>query len=333
MTPQRAERPSARSAAQSVVQSVAVSAVSAASAALAKAMARATARVSAVASVTASVAASVARMAARLAVLRTIPAVPWAKVGVALSVLLVLVAGGYGYRVLQSKPRAGPTLSVASVMPLLAGVPCSALRASVHDDVLHVQGYVPARVGTAGLQSTLAGVPGMQRLSLDVQPLADDKCDVIKTLAPYWLSNRQLLQPASIHTKAPNGQLSEGDPLVMDVRTPAFNSYVNIDYYALDGNVVHLVPSRRARNNQAPANYAATIGSLGEWAISKPFGSELIVLVVTPAPLFDTARPESEPRSDYLAALDRQLRQLTAKYGSDRVAADIVQIRTRPATH
>jgi serine/threonine protein kinase len=234
----------------------------------------------------------------------------------------------------QARPaaqQAQPALSIASVTPVLAVVPCSALTASVDGHVLRVQGYLPERVGAAGLQRVLGAVPGLQRLSLDVQPLADDKCDTIRTLAPYWLSNRTLPQPASIRTKAQSAQLTEGDPLVVDIKTPGYDSYVNVDYYVLDGSVVHLVPSRRARDNQAPPSYAATIGSLGEWAISKPFGSELIVLLVTPAPLFEHLRPESEPRADYLAALDKQLKQMSAKYGADRVAADIVQITTRPA--
>jgi hypothetical protein len=55
----------------------------------------------------------------------------------------------------------------------------------------------------------------------------------------------------------------------------------------------------------------------------------MIVLLTTPAPLFDAARPDSEPRADYLAAVDQRLKQMAAKYGAGRIAVDFVQITTR----
>jgi eukaryotic-like serine/threonine-protein kinase len=111
--------------------------------------------------------------------------------------------------------------------------------------------------------------------------------------------------------------------------TPAFDSYVDVDYYMLDGSVVHLLPNTQARDNQAPANYSATLGSGGDWVVGKPFGSEMIVLTVTPAPLFDTLRPDSEPKSEYLRAVDKRLSVLASKYGREHVAVDIFQITTQ----
>jgi hypothetical protein len=93
------------------------------------------------------------------------------------------------------------------------------------------------------------------------------------------------------------------------------------------------VPSPRAKDNQAPAHYAATVGSAGDWVISKPFGSELVVLLITPVPLFDTMRPESESRADYLHALQARLSQIAGKYGQDRIVADIAPITTRARVH
>jgi len=120
---------------------------------------------------------------------------------------------------------------------------------------------------------------------------------------------------------------------VVDVTTPGFDSYVNVDYYQLDGSVVHMVPSPRAKDNQAPPHYTATIGTMGDWVVSKPFGSELIVLTITPTPLFDALRPDSEQKGDYLRALDKRLAQIADKYGRDKVAIDLVQISTQARKH
>ncbi|CAB3777549.1 Serine/threonine-protein kinase PknD [Paraburkholderia ultramafica] len=223
-----------------------------------------------------------------------------------------------------------PALTLAAITPVLAQVPCSALSAAVQDHSLTVRGFVSQHYGAGRLKDTLAALPGVDTLTLEVEPLADDKCDTVKALAPYWVRNWQAGRVAALHVRPPGGQLSEGDPLVVDVTTPGHDSYVNLDYYQLDGSVVHMVPSPRAKDNQAPPNYAATIGSAGDWIISKPFGAEMVVLLITPAPLFDKLRPESESRADYLHALDTRLAQIRGKYGQDRIVADFAPITTKP---
>ena len=229
----------------------------------------------------------------------------------------------------QTAPPVVPMLSIASITPILARVPCSALAPSVRDHALRVQGYIPKSFGIARLKDMLSAAPGVNTLNLDVQQVSDNECGVINTFAPYWTRNRQAGRTASIHTRQSNAELTEGDPLIVDITTPGYDSYVYVDYYVLDGNVAHLVPNMRAKANQAPPNYAATIGSLGNWVIAKPFGTELIVLLTTPVALFDGIRPEYESRSDYLRAVEKQLGQMTSKYGSERIAVDFVQITTK----
>lgn len=229
----------------------------------------------------------------------------------------------------QTAPPTVPRLSIAAITPILTRVPCSALAPSVRDHALRVQGYIPKSFGIARLKDMLSAVPGVNALNLDVQQVSDNECGVINTFAPYWTRNRQAGRAASIHTRQSNAELTEGDPLVVDITTPGYDSYVYVDYYVMDGNVAHLVPNMRTKANQAPPNYAAAIGSLGNWVIAKPFGTELIVLLTTPVALFDGIRPEYESRLDYLRTVEKQLGQMTSKYGSERIAVDFVQITTK----
>jgi hypothetical protein len=159
--------------------------------------------------------------------------------------------------------------------------------------------------------------------------VSDEKCGVIEAFGPYWTKNRQAGGETTIRMHDSGTELTEGNSLVIDVTTPGHESYVHVDYYVLDGNVVHLVPSRRAKANRAPPRYSATIGTLAGWTIAKPFGAELIVLLTTPVPLFDEERPEYESRADYLRAVEQRLRQIAAKHGADKITADFVQITTR----
>lgn len=223
-----------------------------------------------------------------------------------------------------------PTLTMAAVTPVLASVPCSALVASVHDQTVDVQGFVSEKYGLARLKSALGRVPGVKTTNFGVQQVADDKCDLLKVLGPYWSANRQSGRPASVHTRSNQTRLTEGDPLIVELMTPAFDSYVNVDYFMLDGSAVHLLPNERSRDNQAPPGYTATIGTMGDWVVGKPFGSEMIALIVAPAPLFDATRPDSEPKPQYLRALDKRLAALTARYGREHVAVDLSQITTQP---
>lgn len=229
----------------------------------------------------------------------------------------------------QTAPSTVPMLSIASITPIFARVPCSALAPSVRDQALRVQGYIPKSFGIARLKDMLSAAPGVQTLNLDVQQVSDSECDVINTFAPYWARNQQAGRAASIHTRQSNAELTEGDPLIVDITTPGYDSYVYVDYYVLDGKVAHLVPNMRAKANQAPPNYAAAIGSLGNWVIAKPFGTELIVFLTTPVALFDGIRPEYESKSDYLRAVEKQLGQMASKYGPERIAVDFVQITTK----
>jgi len=222
-----------------------------------------------------------------------------------------------------------PPPSLAAVLPVLAQVPCSAFTASLNERTLHVRGYLASRFGIARLRDALHAIPGVATLNTDVQQVSDEKCGVIEALGPYWVSNREAGGESSIRMNDGRTELTEGNSLVIDVTTPGHESYVHVDYYVLDGNVVHLVPSRRAKANRAPPRYTATIGTLAGWTIAKPFGAELIVLLTTPVPLFDELRPEYESRSDYLRAVEQRLSQIAAKHGADKINADFVQITTR----
>ena len=231
-------------------------------------------------------------------------------------------------------PTAAPAPTADTIAATLAAIPCSALVATMQGHALTVHGYLSKTMGPARLQDTLAAMPGVATVGLDVQQLDPDKCALMDAFAPYWIAHRRAGGGARIRLAAPNAApssiLSEGDPLMVDVTTSAAaESFITVDYYVLDGNVVHLLPNPRARDNRAPANYTASIGSLGEWGIGKPFGSELIVLLTTPVPLFDAQRPVSESSADYLAAVAQQLKQVRARNGADKIAVDFVQINTR----
>ena len=233
----------------------------------------------------------------------------------------------------QAPPRAVrvPAPSPAAVATVLAGVPCSALVSAIDGRTAHVQGYLARSVGPARLKNMLAAVPGVSRVDLALHEIGDDKCPLMGVLGRYWVAYHRAHGGATLRLNAASGKggdLAAGDTLMVDVVTPDFQSYVTVDYFVLDGHVVHLLPNAAERENTAPPRYTATIGSLGNWVIGPPFGTEMLVLVATPVPLFDAVRPDAEDRTAYLRALDERLASIAKAHGAGAIAVDFLQITT-----
>ena len=224
-----------------------------------------------------------------------------------------------------------PELSLATVMPVLDQLPCSVFNVSVKEGAVQLQGYVSRQLDISKLEKQILALPGAKKFSANLKPVVDTKCPIVELYAPYW-TGRSGAGPDSltIQSTGKANELIEGEPLVVEIKTPAYESYVNVDYYSLDGGVVHMIPGPRARDNQAPPNYAATIGDLNEWTVSEPFGEEMVAVLMTPEPLFEQLRAEYETKTEYLAAVQEQLERITKKSGKDKITADFVMINTKP---
>lgn len=225
-----------------------------------------------------------------------------------------------------------PTPTAASLTGALARIPCSALVAEHRADTVEVRGFVSKATGPAGVKEALLAIPGVGAVKLEVREVDPGNCPVIEAFAPYWIAHRQAGGGAAVRLTAAataNPVLVEGDSLMVDVTTPASESFIHVDSYSLEGNVVHLLPNARARDNRAPPNFTATIGSLGEWGIGPPFGTEMVVLVTTPAPLFDAPRPVSEPSAAYLAELAKRLEQFRLRDRAGSIGIEYLQVATR----
>jgi hypothetical protein len=116
------------------------------------------------------------------------------------------------------------------------------------------------------------------------------------------------LAPAELDARLTgNGYVyHEDDPFGVAVTAANYPVYVRIDYFSLDGRVLHLVPngdqpSLMPAGSQQVFDYAWTIGG-------KPFGTEFVSVLATPQPLDVGQRPGTEEASDYLAALETALR-------------------------
>jgi predicted Ser/Thr protein kinase len=222
--------------------------------------------------------------------------------------------------------------SLPAVSAALAELPCSALLPSIKGQSVRVQGYLARSVGQARLKNTLAALPGVAEVELALHEVDEDKCGLMRVLGRYWVAQHMAAGGATIRLTPGSGangtDMKEGDTLMVDVTTPNYQSYVAVDYFVLGGTVVHLLPNAVERETLAPPRYTATVGNLGNWMIGAPYGTEMLVLLATPVPLFEGVRPDSEAAPDYLRALDTQLERISKSHGAGTVAVDFLQITT-----
>jgi hypothetical protein len=128
-------------------------------------------------------------------------------------------------------------------------------------------------------------------------------------------------------------ELREGDPIRVEVRGPAYPVSLRIDYFTLDGQVLHLWPNSQDLRVELGARETRVFGNgvNGKtWnAGGAPFGTEMIAAIATPHPLdLGGPRREVEPAADYLRDLERALQRETALPGTSNSFA-MVLVRTR----
>lgn len=224
------------------------------------------------------------------------------------------------------------SISIAEVTPLISSIDCSAINVRINDDKLYMKGFALQR-DKKMMRKRLSGLASSSPVDFSgIDTVDEHQCSILDRLSGYWWANQGIKNRINIASNKPNNSYLEGDNLILKITTPNYSSFIYVDYYLLDSGVLHMVPSPRIRGNQAPANYHATIGDLGEWSIARPFGTELIVIMATPEPLFTSQRKEIEPQNQYLFDLEKRLSQLAKKNHDEQITVDFIVIRTKPKT-
>ncbi len=121
----------------------------------------------------------------------------------------------------------------------------------------------------------------------------------------------------------------EGEFLEYEIITPDYDAYLYVDYYQSDGTVVHLVPN--ANIEQPVSAYQQIV--LGEsekgqkqWEVVPPFGQDMVSIIASSTPLFETERKEIEATDVYLADLKTGL----VKHQANTLTANHIFVNTHP---
>ena len=135
----------------------------------------------------------------------------------------------------------------------------------------------------------------------------------------------------------PSAIYHPGEVIVAEATaTSLFDGYLYVDFYDVDGYVVHVLPSRhtdRHTDRHVAAGESLVLGDDRQpggftLMIIPPYGDEAFVVMSMRASLNAGMRPEVEPAADYLRALRDRLAALVRR-GVDRpMVWDYVRITT-----
>lgn len=130
---------------------------------------------------------------------------------------------------------------------------------------------------------------------------------------------------------SPDGGYREGDFIEFRLVAPEYEGYLYLDYYQIDGNVVHILPGPEGAVAVPPRSELAvgTPESGVQYEILPPFGRELLVLMASPKPLFDEPRREFEYAPLYLEELREGIGRLSQS-GEEPLAVLYRAIQTHP---
>ena len=226
----------------------------------------------------------------------------------------------------DTPPPAAPPNPVqptaTAVQRLAAAYDCADIDAQAGaDGTLRVTGVLRDAVEVAALIDDLATAFAGSDLPTDLVPIGEPNCAVAALIGAH--------RPDYPMLTAPRSTFAAGDVIVADIAGGDATRHLYVDYFQLDGTVIHLVPEAVGGPALIPAGTSLRLGDGSTsgfvWRADQPFGRELLAVFMSDEPLFDGERPVDELTVDYL----RRLRAQTSAHRG-AVFADYLTITTGP---
>jgi hypothetical protein len=173
----------------------------------------------------------------------------------------------------------------------------------------------------------VSALPGVKAPRFDIGLRVWPHCEVFAILKPYQMRNNEKVYGLDVTAlSAREGQLREGDNVRVQVVAPRHDSYIWVDYYTVDGSVMHLNAGQVPTRLHAGETLELGRDIPSSWLVSPPFGNVLVTVLSSPTPFSETSdRPPYELASAYLLRLREAL---AAGKSSERLIADFVFLET-----
>lgn len=156
---------------------------------------------------------------------------------------------------------------------------------------------------------------------IDFEPRAGKNRDIIQRIAA--LMQRFFPQGGDFQLgvwpdKGIDAVYHGGERLMLNILSET-NAYLQVDYYRIDGKVVHLLPNPGDTNHALRGKPLVVGGpeSSYEFVVEAPFGEEVLVVIARKEPFAALAQDMVEPAGPYIDRLAEELQ----RHGEQRRAA------------
>ncbi|MHA1563904.1 MAG: DUF4384 domain-containing protein [Alphaproteobacteria bacterium] len=199
---------------------------------------------------------------------------------------------------------AGPGL--AGLASVLGQFECAALSATLQKNArLVVTGHVSSAADLDQLSRDLADYGQNGAVLNQAEVFGWPHCEAAEILHGFTLLDRNLSGAPTVRPFNHSGLYRQGENMEIEVIAPVdAAAFIYVDFVQQDGTVVHLLPTDDDAENQLDAGARLVLGQGAQrYRVEPPFGTEMMMVVASPVPLFDGGRAQVEPAQEYLGAL------------------------------
>lgn len=208
-----------------------------------------------------------------------------------------------GSPVTPAGPAAG---SILELTQTLSGFDCASLTATLSKDLrITVSGYVASEADFKRLGDRLAGFQRIAEIANRATVAGRPACQVLDVLHAKAGAQADLRTLPLVQPYRHGSQFAADEKLVIEAEaTGEYDGYLYVDFVQHDGTVLHLMPGPDRPSAAVKAGERVVLGDgPQQYTIAPPYGTEMLVAISSPTPLFKGARPQVEKVDTYLAAL------------------------------
>ncbi len=231
----------------------------------------------------------------------------------------------------------------AGLSNALAGVTCAQIGGDMPDAGMVSLSGIVSRTNESQIRSLVASNAPGASVAWRVTPFDGPYCEAlsaVRTIGPRFAAGGIDLEAA---LKGPAHKLSDAENIVPRIQIGDFPAYLTVTYFSNDGTMAHLHPTAAERgldiqgsdgrtqhlkvtqseaNRQFPARSTITIGDVETcrckpeevgFQVGEPFGTDMILVVASSAPLFPQLRPAEDTPAAYLRDLQAAVDQAQRK--------------------
>ncbi len=226
--------------------------------------------------------------------------------------------------------------SVGSIMQLtqaLSGFDCASLSATLSKDMkIAVSGYVSSDADLQHLGEKLAGLDRTAEIVNQAVVAGKPACAFLDLLYQKAGAGTAVPSLPALRPFQHGPAYTAHERLVVEAEaTSLYDGYLYVDYIQHDGTVLHMLPSAEKTANAVKAGARVLLGDgTQKYTVAPPYGTETLIILSSPVPLFHKSRPQIEPAKDYLDALRQALETAGKGKGTAKPMGNYLFIKTGP---